>query len=210
MGSILSNRTDSGCVNRNDPISASRTASRFGFCQPFSDLLGPLLTFDFLNEYGILWDFWVGWIGSGGRRSITPSRGHIQSPTETVVRVSLSGLRLRGLRCRVQAPPAQRFAVPAGFPVLQHVCRRSSSNAPDAADALPLFCLAKLRARAPPSLSSPLPSTSSSLSRTRSPSSMDPRAERSEPRLRHRDGRRRRRQRVAAADQDAATTVVRS
>ena len=44
MGSILSNRTDSGCVTPSDPISASRTASRFGFCQPFSDLLGPLLT----------------------------------------------------------------------------------------------------------------------------------------------------------------------
>ena len=53
MGSILSNRTDSGCVTRSDPISASRSASRFGFCQPFSDLLGPLLTFDFLNGYGI-------------------------------------------------------------------------------------------------------------------------------------------------------------
>ena len=43
------------------------TASRFGFCQPFSDLLGPLLTFDFLNEYGIFWDFRLGGIGSGVR-----------------------------------------------------------------------------------------------------------------------------------------------
>ena len=46
MASILSNRTDSGCVTRSAPFSASRTASRFWFCQPFSDLLGPLLTFD--------------------------------------------------------------------------------------------------------------------------------------------------------------------
>ena len=68
MGSILSNRTDSGCVTRSDPISASRTASRFGFCQPFSDLLGPLLTFDSLNKYGIFWDFRLGGIGSGDRR----------------------------------------------------------------------------------------------------------------------------------------------
>ena len=37
-------------------ISASRTGSRFGFCQPLSDVLGPLLTFDSLNEYGIFWD----------------------------------------------------------------------------------------------------------------------------------------------------------
>ena len=73
MGSILSNRTDSGCVTRSDPISASRTASRFGFCQPFSDLLGPLLTFDYLNKYGIFWDFRLGGIGSGGRRSVKPS-----------------------------------------------------------------------------------------------------------------------------------------
>ena len=57
MGSILSNRTDSGCVTCSDPISASRTASRFGFCQPFSDLLGPLLTLGFLNRYGIFWGF---------------------------------------------------------------------------------------------------------------------------------------------------------
>ena len=70
MGSILSNRRDSGCVTRNDPISASRTASRFGSCQPFSDLLGPLLTVDFINKYGISWDFLLGGIGSGGRRSI--------------------------------------------------------------------------------------------------------------------------------------------
>ena len=66
-----------------------------------------------------------------------------------VVRVSLPGLRLRRLRCRVQAPPAQRFAVSAGFPVLQKVCRRSSGNAPDAAFALPLFCLAN-RSPGPP------------------------------------------------------------
>ena len=42
MGSILSNRTDSGCVTRSNPISASRTASRFGFCQAFCDPLGPV------------------------------------------------------------------------------------------------------------------------------------------------------------------------
>ena len=70
---ILSNRTDSGCVTCSDPISASRTASRFWFCQPFSDPLGPLLTFDVLNEYGIFWDFRLGGIGSGGRRSVKPS-----------------------------------------------------------------------------------------------------------------------------------------
>ena len=34
-GEHVWNRTDSGCVTRSDPISASRTASRFGFCQPF-------------------------------------------------------------------------------------------------------------------------------------------------------------------------------
>ena len=56
MGSILSNRTHSAAVTRSDPISASRTASRFGFRQPFSDPLGPVLTFDVLNEYGIFWD----------------------------------------------------------------------------------------------------------------------------------------------------------
>ena len=50
MASILSNRTDSGCVTRSAPFSASRTASRFWFCQPFSDLLGPLLTFDFSQQ----------------------------------------------------------------------------------------------------------------------------------------------------------------
>ena len=68
MGSILSNRMDSGCVTRSDPISASRTASRFWFCQPFSDPLRPLLTFDVLNKYGIFWDFRLGGIGSGDRR----------------------------------------------------------------------------------------------------------------------------------------------
>ena len=57
LTSILSNRTDSGCVTCSDPISASRTASRFGFCQPFSDLLGPLLTLGFLNKYGMFWGF---------------------------------------------------------------------------------------------------------------------------------------------------------
>ena len=73
MGSILSNRTDSGCVTRSNPISASRTASRFGFCQAFCDPLGPVLTFNFLNNYGVFWEFCIGGIGSGGRRSVKPS-----------------------------------------------------------------------------------------------------------------------------------------
>ena len=31
------------------------------------------MTFDCLNECGIFWGFWVGGIGSGGRRSVKPS-----------------------------------------------------------------------------------------------------------------------------------------
>ena len=58
---------------RRHPISASRTASRFGFCQPFCDPLGPVLTFKFLNNYGVFWEFCIGGIGSGGRRSVKPS-----------------------------------------------------------------------------------------------------------------------------------------
>ena len=36
---------------------ASRTASRFWFCQPFSDLFGPVEDLGFPNECGLCWVF---------------------------------------------------------------------------------------------------------------------------------------------------------
>ena len=68
MASILSNRTDSGCVTRSAPFSASRTASRFWFCQPFSDLLGPLLTFDCSQQTRDFLGVPTWRVGSGDRR----------------------------------------------------------------------------------------------------------------------------------------------
>ena len=32
-----------------------------------------MLTFNFLNNYGVFWEFCIGGIGSGGRRSVKPS-----------------------------------------------------------------------------------------------------------------------------------------
>ena len=37
--------------------SASRSASRFGLCQPFSDPLGAFRNHHFSNEYGVSWSF---------------------------------------------------------------------------------------------------------------------------------------------------------
>lgn len=46
-------------VLTNDMVlcTASRTASRFGYCQPFSDPWGPVGMGEKLNEYGIYWVF---------------------------------------------------------------------------------------------------------------------------------------------------------
>ena len=50
------------------PESASRTASRFGLCQPISDPFGPTRTTVYANKSGALWSSPEIWIGSGGGR----------------------------------------------------------------------------------------------------------------------------------------------
>ena len=49
------------------------------FCQPFSDLLGPFRNHHYSNEYGVSWSVRQSRNGSGGRRSMEPSRRVVRS-----------------------------------------------------------------------------------------------------------------------------------
>ena len=51
---------------------ASGTASRFGFSQPFCDSFRPALCFGFPNEYGVCYGLWLGVNGTRSRRDSAP------------------------------------------------------------------------------------------------------------------------------------------